>query len=345
MAAGDAPATLAEMRTDFLESLKEATGVSAINTVVNRFLNKANQDIHQEKWWWQERRAFVRTRPPYTTGTVAVAVTSLTTRRTVTGTSTAWNTANSFGDTNAAVGMKMTLAAEPFVHLIGTLGSDTSITLESATPYLGDSALSGAGYAIYQDDYALESDFDDVIDARFFDEDHKIPLIGAQEFYRLYSRNSNRAAPKHATLIELGPSGSVSLRRRVVLGPAPDQTYNIPYRYWTTNLAVSSTGTGAANLSADTDQPIVPLKFRQGIIWKGLEIWFATRQKDAVLAEKFGGLYATLMLRGRMDRGPTQDRPRLIPATASATLAARRPYSPLLRRRLVTGTRWDQLAE
>ena len=332
------------MRTDFLESVKETTGVSAVNTIVDRTLNKALQDMHQERWPWQERRATIRTIPPYTTGTVAVAITSLTTRRTVTGTSTAWATANSFGDTNAAAARKMTLGAEPNVHLIATVDSATQITLETATPYSGDAALSGSGYAIYQDEYALEADFDDVLDARFFDEDRKISLIGAQELYRLYSRNHNRASPKVATIIELGPSGSVSLRKRVLFGPAADQTYLIPYRYWTTNLAVSSTGTGAANLTAAADQPIVPLKFRQAIVWKALEIWFSTRQKDATLAQDFGGRYTTLMLRARMDRGPTQDRPRLIPATATAHLAARRPYAPRTRR-LVTGSRWDQMAE
>ena len=344
MAAGDAPATLAELRTDFLESVKEATGVTALNTVVTRFLNKALQDMHQERQPWQERPATIRTIPPYTTGTVTVAITTLTTRRTVTGSSTVWTTTNSFGDANAAALRKMTLGTEPVVHLISSVDSATQITLDSSTPFAGDSALSAAGYVVFQDEYALESDFDDVIDVRFFDEDRKIELIGPQESYRRYSRNSVRGAPKVATLIERGPSGGVSLRPRVLFGPAPDQTYIIPYRYWTRNLAVSSTGVGAVNLSADADQPIVPLKFRQGLVWKAIALWAATRQKNAMLAEQFEGKYAALMLRARADRGPTQDRPRLIPATATAMASARRPYAPRTRR-LVTGTRWDMLQE
>lgn len=344
MAAADAPATFDELRTDFLEKAKEVTGVTAINTVAGRFLNQALHDMHLERWWWAERRATIRTFDPYTTGTVAVAVTSLTTRRTVTGTDTAWATANSFGDNNAQVGMKMTLGATGVVHLVSAVGSATSITLETATPYMGDDALSASGYALYQDEYGLPADFDDVVDVRFFDEDRKISLIGPKDFYLRYARNSVRQAPAVATLIELGPSGSVSLRRRVVFGPAPDKQYIIPYRYYTTNLAVSTAGTGAANLSATTDEPIIPLRWRQGLVYKALQLWYLSRQKNEAMATFWGGEYTTLMLRARQAHGPADDRPIIRPRVGGYFAQARRPWS-LPSRRLTTGSRWDQLAE
>ena len=332
MAATDAPASLSELRTAFLNALKETTGNSAINTVVDRYLNMGLQDMHQERWWWAERRSTIRTNPPYTTGTIAVAVTDLTTRRTVTGTSTAWSTANSFGDANAVAAYKMSLGTTDVVHLISTVGSATSITLDTTTPYTGASALSGESYAIWQDEYGLAADFGDPLDMRFFDEDRRISLIGAQEFYLQYARNSRRQAPKVATLIELGPSGSAALRRRVVLGPAPDTTYIIPYRYYTTNLAVSSTGTGAANLSAAGDEPIVPLAFRMGIAWKGLELWFSTRHKNAELAADFSNRYATTMLRARQKSTSADDRPRIRPAVSSYWATAKRPWQAGTRR-------------
>src|SRR5574341_104192 len=109
MAATDAPATLSELRTAFLDHLKEVTGNTAVNTVVDRTLNVALQDMPEEKWWWAERRSTIRTYPPYSTGTVDVAITPLTTRRTVTGSGTAWNTANSWSDVNGiGAGAKMT---------------------------------------------------------------------------------------------------------------------------------------------------------------------------------------------------------------------------------------------
>lgn len=344
MAAGDAPATVSELQTDFLEKAKEVTGVSAINTIVLRFLNQANHDIHLERWPWAERASTIRAVAPYSTGTVDVAITSLTTRRAVAGTTTAWNTTNSFGDTNAQVGMKMTLGATGVVHLISAVGSDTAITLDTTTPYMGATALSASGYAIYQDQYALPSDFDDVVDMRFFDQDRKIALIGAQEFYLRYARNSVRAAPKVATLIELGPSGSVSLRRRVVFGPANDTQYIIPYRYYTTNLAVSSTGTGQANLAAAADEPIIPLRWRQGLVYKALQLWFLSRQKNESMASFWLGEYTTLMLRARAAHGPADDRPRIAIRRGGYVEQARRPWSSPSRR-LTTGSRWDQMQE
>src|SRR3990167_2485044 len=229
MAVGDNPATMAELRTDFLEKCKEVTGVTGINAIALRFLNEANHNIHEERWWWAERRATIRTFAPYTTGTVAVAVTNLTTRRTVTGTDTLWDTTNTFGDANAQVAMKMTLGSTGVVHLVNAVGSATAITLETSTPYMGTDALTDSGYALYQDEYSLPSDFDDVVDARFFDEDRRIPLIGPKDFYLYSARNSVRQAPARATLIELGPAGAVALRRRIVFGPAPAQAYIIPY--------------------------------------------------------------------------------------------------------------------
>src|SRR3990167_10329993 len=104
MARGDAPATMDELRTDFIEKLKDVTGNSAVNAVALRFLNQALHDMHQEAWWWAERRATLRTIAPYSTGTVDVAITSLTTRRTVTGTDTLWTSTNTFDDANAVAG-------------------------------------------------------------------------------------------------------------------------------------------------------------------------------------------------------------------------------------------------
>lgn len=327
MSATDAPATLSELRTAFLDALKEATGVTAINTVADRYLNMANQDIHQEPWWWSERRSTIRTYPPYSTGTVDVAITDLTTRRTLTGTDTLWDTANSFGDKNAiAVGAKVELAGSEIVHLISAIGSDTSITLDTTTPYLGDSALDDATCTVYQDEYAVASDFADPVDVRFFDDNRTIRLVGAQEFYRQFARNSHRRRPACATLIELGPSGSAVGRRRVVFGPAPDDTYVIPYRYMTTNLAVSSAGAAQANLSATTDEPIIPLSFRMAIVWKALALWFSTRQKNAQLAGQFDGYYTTLMVRARQRTTQADDRPRLIPAVGGYRAHAQRPW-------------------
>lgn len=313
MPAGDAPATMAELRTDFLEKLKDITGNTAMNDIALRFLNTALQDMHNEDWWWAERPAFLRTVAPYSTGTIDIAVTSLTTRRTVTGTSTAWNTTNSFDVANAVAGDKMRLGGSNDAHEITTVGSATSITLSTDTPYTGTSALDDASYEIYRDEYAPASGFQRPapIDIRFFDEDRTIRLLGSHEFNRLSPRNTKPSKPLYATVIERGPSGSVSLRPRIVLGPPPDAARTYLYRFYTTDLAVSTTGTVAANLSDPTDQPIVPLAYRRAIVFKALENWYGSRQVNTALAAQWKGAYDELMLRARARTGQAEPRPRL----------------------------------
>ena len=333
------------MRTDFIEKVKDITGNSAINTIVNRFLNQALHDMHLERWWWAERRSAIRTIAPYSTGTVDVAVTSLTTRRTVTGTSTVWTTTNSYDEANAVAGYKMLLGDSAQVHLVATVGGAGDITLDSTTPFTGTEALDDAGYTLYQDEYAPASDFSrpNPIDMKFLDEDRTITLVGAQEFERIYPRNERRGKPQLATIKELGPSGSVSLRPRLVLGPAPDAVYVIPYRYSTTLLAVSSAGAGAANLSADADQPIVPLKYRPAIVAKALELWFDSREKGSELAARWKGKYDEMMLRARSETGQAEDRPRIRLNVGHYWRHRTGAWSGPAARRHDGGTAWDQM--
>lgn len=338
MANTDSPSTLSELRAALVGALKESDS-AGVQTHIDRYLNLGLQDMHQERWPWAERRAVLQTHPGYTTGTVAI---SLSARTTVTGTDTLWNTTvTGMGFTNARAGGKMAFAGGVEVYPVTTVTNDTSITLENR--FIGDTALSGASYVYFEDEYALASDFDDVMDARFFSADETIRLVGPQEFYRLFPRNFTRRRPTHATLVELGPSGSAALRKRVLLGPAPDRTYQIPYRYQTTLLANSSAGAGQANLSAATDQPIVPLKYRMGVVYKAAARWARERQRNPDLALQFNADYESLMLRARQNSGPADDRPQWVPAINYQ----RRARYPAVHggRRSAGGTAWDQMAE
>jgi hypothetical protein len=340
VSASDTPATLSEMQTDFLESLREATGVTATNTIATRYLNRANHHLHSEKWWWAERRGVIRTNPPYVTGTIDIA--TATSRTAVTGSGTLWTTTNTYGDANAVAGYKMTVGSITNVHIISTVGSATSITLD--TPYTGDSDLDDSSYAIYNDEYSLATDFAELKDTRFFDEDREIRLIGSHEFYTTFARNSQRDKPKVATLVEIGPSGSVTLRRRVVLGPAPDDTYLIPYRYYTTHLVTGASGGLWANLTNSDDQPIVPLRWRQAIVTKAKAEWARDRKDDA-RATEWDNEYAAMILRARSTTGPTDDRPTIKPRVSSYWSHARRPYRSGTGGRLSTGSAFDELRD
>src|SRR3990167_3393278 len=102
---------LSDLRTDLLNRIMEATGVTATNTIADRFINIALHDMHIDpgsNFPWAERRAYLTTHAPYTTGTVSITAAA---RTTVNGSSTLWNTAvTGFGFNNARAGGKMTFA-------------------------------------------------------------------------------------------------------------------------------------------------------------------------------------------------------------------------------------------
>jgi len=85
--------------------------------------------------------------------------------------------------------------------------------------------------------------------------------------------------------------------------------YQIPYRYITTNLAVSSAGAGQANLSADADEPIVPLRYRHVLVLYAAYQWYRDRKDDARSSEAQAD-YVDLVKRMANDSDPQRDRPR-----------------------------------
>lgn len=315
--------TLADMRTDLLRRAREATGVTATNTIADSWINIALHDLHVSpghQWPWAVRRGKVITQAPYTTGTVTVA---LATRTTVTGSSTLWNTTiTGMGVTNAQVGGKVQLAGGAEIYEVSSVDSDTQLTLTSR--YVGATALSAAAYRYFEDEYALASDFSRPLDLRNFTTELDIPLIGPQEFRRLFVRNLLTGRPTVATLIQLGFSGSTSPRYRVVFGPVPSASFSIPYDYITSNLAVSSAGAEQTQLTADADEPIVPLRYRHVIVMGALYHWLRDRRDDSRSADVLSE-YTSLLMRMTGDTVVGGDNPRLVPMVGQYYRQARSP--------------------
>lgn len=296
--------TFSDLYTELLDAVRESTSVTATSNIAKRYINIALQDMHiDSRFWWAIRRDTIVTHAPYSTGTVTISqgATALT------GASTAWTTANAFGQNNARVGGKISLSGVSDVYDVTAVGSATSITLGQRST---GSDLSAASYTYYEDEYALATDFWQPVDDRQFTDDRAITLIGSREFYRRWPRNNVTGYPHTATLIELGPSGSVTPRPRVLFHPAPSTAMLIPYRYITANLAVASDGTGATALSGDTDEPIVPLRYRYAIVLHALFHWYRDRKDDA-RSKEAQAEYTALVQRIRSDTQPSDDHPRL----------------------------------
>lgn len=279
MAVGTQVTDLTDLRTDLIVRIRDATGVTATNNIADRYLNMALADVHinpGNNWPWANRRAYILTHATYTTGTVAIAAAA---RTTVTGTSTLWTTAvTGMGFNNARVGGKLKFAGAAELHEITAVSSDTSITIDPR--WTGD-ALTASNYTYFEDEYALATDFFRPRDWRQFSDEVKIDLIGPQAFRRMWPRNDTLGRPRHATIIQLGFATTTTPRYRVVFQPVPNNEMQIPYDYVTSNLAVSAAGAEQTQLTATTDEPIIPLRYRHILIFHALYHWYRDRKDDS----------------------------------------------------------------
>jgi hypothetical protein len=331
------PTTFADLTTDAANRLRVNASESVTLNILRRYVNQGLHDVHiQQNWPWAERKGMIQTHASYTDGTVSIATSA---RTTVTGASTLWNTTvTGMGFTNARAGGKIMFAGSSEVYTVSTVNSDTSITLVDR--YIGDT-LSAASYVYFEDEYALASDYWRTLDVRKFSSDSSISIIARQEFYRRYSRNSTLNTPQICTIIDLGPGATVAPQLRVVFHPVPERIYNIPYRYITTNLAVSSAGVGSANLVSDTDEPIIPLRYRHCLVFYAIAQWYRDR-KDDTRSQEANGEYVDVVRRMAGDAFPSKDHPRFV---SNRMDYARGAAGPGRRGRYGTGTSFNEMRD
>ncbi|KKK43974.1 hypothetical protein LCGC14_3167720, partial [marine sediment metagenome] len=307
-----------DLYTDLQNRVRVTTGVTATANQAKRYINIALHDMHVgfgEKFYWAERSAQLITHAQYTTGTVDVTQGSVT----LTGNSTAWNTNNAFGVANMQVGGKFKVGGST-VYEIATVTGDTAATL--TTKYISDTE-SAASYTYFEDEYALDSDFLRPVDLQSFSDAAEIILISPHEFRRRYPRNNIPGRERVATLITKDPSGDVNLRRRVRFFKPSSETRIIPYSFITNKLAVSSAGVLATNLSADTDEPTVPLSYRHAIVMHALWHWYRDK-KDDQRSKEVAAEWAGLMERIIGDTEIGSARPQIRPRVSGYAGRARR---------------------
>jgi len=328
------PTTFSDFRTAFLNAAREATGVSGTNTIADRYLNSALHDFFTN--WdlpWAIRRAVLITQPRYTTGTMSVSQGGTT----VTGVSTLWNTANVFAVNNARAGGKIVLGSvSDGVYEVSSVTNDTALVITSR--FTGSDLAAGSSYIYFEDEYALASDFFRSAHPKEFGNNLPVPIIDRQEFTRRYPRNDITGRPRIATIIDLAPSGSTARNQRIVFHPSPDLAYKIDYDYQTTNLAISSAGTAQVQMPADTDEPIIPLRYRHVLLLHALVHWYRDRKDDSERAQLTKGEFVDLMKRIAGDVTTATPRPRLAPRT-SHYFASRSPRG----RRYDINSEFDQL--
>ncbi len=323
--------TFDELRDELQRRLKTGSTteeISKCGTVLNSALN--NMHISPgHKFPWAERRSTLVTHAPYLTGTISISDAA---RTTVTGVGTLWNTAvTGFGFNNARAGGKMVFPGVMEPYEVQTVNSDTSITLTSR--FVGD-AVTDVSYYYIEDEYALATDFLRPIDLQMFSDAANIQIVGRTEFRRNVPRNDQRARPRVATFWQTSFATTTAPQHRVALFPVPDDEYSIPYWYVTSNLAVTSNGVEQPLMVNDTDEPIVPIMYREALIFYAQSLYFRDYKDDLDRAGILMGHYNDMMTRFSGEN--TADRPRMI-----ATLRGGTKLDP----RFDTGNRFDTLRD
>jgi len=332
------PVDFSDLYTDLQNRVRVQTSVTATETQAKRYINTALQDMHigyGEKFPWCEREATLILQPSYTTGTISVTNGSTS----VTGSSTAWTTQNNYGVANVRAGGKILINGDSEPYTVSAVGGATSLTLSSR--YIG-STVSGGTYVYYEDEYDLAADFLRPLSVQYFDAAREIELIGRKEFRQRYSRNSSLGKPMVACIVDREMSGNTTPRRRVVFWKPPQTVERVVYPYVTAYLAVSSSGTAQTSLSANSDEPIVPLRYRHAIVLHALSSWYRDKKDDQRSAEVWSQ-YTDLMLRMTSDTEFGQNRPQIRPRISTYVSGAKRPYRGGTVSRFVAGTRFDEM--
>ena len=256
---------------------------------------------------------------PYSTGTVAITKGSTA----LTGSSTLWNTAQSFGANNTRVTGKITIDGSTDVYTIASVDSDTGITLNERYQ---DDTVTAASYTYYEDEYDLAADFLRPLDLQFFDTNDSITLINRREFRERNARNKTPGKIKYATIVDRDFVGSTVPVRRVVFHKPPDSYDLVVYNYVTAYLAVTAAGAGQAQLVNDTDEPIVPIRYRHAILLHALYHWYRDKKNDT-RSQEAKSEYAEMILRMTADSEIGANRPQMAPRLGGYKRAARSPYS------------------
>lgn len=338
MSASTQPQTFADLYTSLLNKTRNDTSAGSTLNQAKGAICTALYDMHLgygEKFQWCERSAQLLTQAQYSTGTVSISQGS----NSLAGVSSLWNTNNAFSAKAMRAGGKIVINGTPEIYEISAVGTDTAATLTSK--YVG-SDVSAGGYVYFEDEYALATDFLRPLDIESFSGPFSIDLIGRREFRQRYPRNNNPGRPRVATLLDKAPIGNATPVRHVAFHQPPDQAYLIPYSYVTSNLAVTAAGAAQANLVNDTDEPIVPIGYRHGIVLHALYNWYRDKKGDP-RSQETKAEWTDFMLRVTSDLEIGHSRPQFRPRVGPYTAAARRPYRGGRAGRHTLGSSFDEM--
>lgn len=163
----------------------------------------------------------------------------------------------------------------------------------------------------------------------------------ADSGYTYYRRLATMVTDISANIDTLTLFGGATPMRRIRFHCAPSSAQLIPYSYVTRYLAVDVNGNRLEQMREDTDEPVVPHRFRTAIVLRGLYWWYRDRLDDARSAEVMSE-YNSWIARMVGDNEIGDVRPKFRPNMTPYRRRARRPWSGSGRRFDING-RFDRM--
>jgi len=276
--------TFSDLYGDLINRVRITTGVTATDNVAKRFINIALQDMHLG---WIT--AFRGLRGPLSSSRRRSTPPGPSPQRRGYGAHRAVHDLeheHAFSVKNMRANGKIRIAGALNPYTIQTVSSDTAAVLTSK---FTESTVTAGTYSYYEDEYDLASDFLRPVDAQRFSEDVSIDLISRTEFRRRYPAN---AVPNRPSVAASSTTRRAGTPRRFAgfkfHAPPSNQLHDPIYLSDGEPGPFPAPGVAQTGLSADTDEPIVPLRYRHAIVYHALYHWYRDKKDDARSAQAKG---------------------------------------------------------
>lgn len=250
--------------SDLKSRIAQETGMDLTTdgSIVGAWANQAYQHISGAyNWPWLFKNATIQTKADITTGTVSVSAGASTITFSSAPTSSV-----------ASDWMIQFSTTDDWYFISSHTASATTATI--SVPYVGSASLVAGTYTLRKVFYSLGSDVDRIIDIRQAITKDKLMYINPRSLDRIIPDVDVSGTPIYYTMIGYDSSQNW----RIGFLPTPNATVNLQVRYYTK----------ITELSSDTDEPLIPDKWHNAIVFGALALYGHdfiddTRFKEAAL--------------------------------------------------------------
>ncbi len=274
--------TLSDIYSAIIQDAKEATSAKMVS-MVTRWINEGYEKLAmRKKRKWLDQTYTVQLNP-YTNADCSVASGSAT--------------VTFIASTTFPSDIELKFYVPGFQEVYNVSSATTNVvTLD--VPYLGTTATAASGI-VYQASIIMPDTVRDIYQAYHQYDDQPLTAIGPQQMRALQEGSGQQFGPARFYTI----FGDSSNSRRVILYPNPSTAYTI---YFDANFNTQS-------LVATTDEPLVPIKFRQILYWYGIyKLWLFHRNSDQAATALANFNQTLIEMDGEIS--PTLDYPQLVVA-------------------------------